>query len=76
MHSAFIWYFLSMKGRIGPQEFRLGLLGLVLVDMLVVRIARSSLIQDPNTIASTLRPIGPSSTLSSLSRSGRSLQSL
>ncbi|WP_063984226.1 DUF805 domain-containing protein [Bradyrhizobium sp.] len=40
MHSAFIWYFLSMKGRIGPQEFRLGLLGLVLVDMLVVRIAR------------------------------------
>ena len=37
---AFIWYFLSMKGRIGPQEFRLGLLGLVLVDMLVVRIAR------------------------------------
>ena len=38
MHSAFIWYFLSMKGRIGRQEFGLGLVGLILIDMLVVRI--------------------------------------
>ncbi|RZN01816.1 hypothetical protein CWO91_32820 [Bradyrhizobium genosp. SA-3] len=40
MHSAFIWYFLSMKGRIGRQEFALGLFGLVLIDMLVVRMGR------------------------------------
>jgi uncharacterized membrane protein YhaH (DUF805 family) len=38
MHSAFIWYFLSLKGRIGRQEFCLGIFGLVLIDMLVVRI--------------------------------------
>jgi uncharacterized membrane protein YhaH (DUF805 family) len=38
MHPGFIWYFLSMKGRIGRQEFGLGLFGLVLIDMLVVRI--------------------------------------
>jgi uncharacterized membrane protein YhaH (DUF805 family) len=38
MHSGFIWYFLSMKGRIVRQEFGLGLFGLVLIDMLVVRI--------------------------------------
>jgi uncharacterized membrane protein YhaH (DUF805 family) len=37
MHSAFIWYFLSLKGRIGRQEFCLGIFGLVLIDMLVVR---------------------------------------
>lgn len=40
MHSTFIWYFLSVKGRIGRQEFALGLFGVVLVDMLVVRIGR------------------------------------
>ena len=38
MYSAFTWFFLSMKGRIGRQEFALGLFGLVLIDMLVVRI--------------------------------------
>jgi uncharacterized membrane protein YhaH (DUF805 family) len=38
MPSGFIWYFLSMKGRIGRQEFGLGLVGLLLIDMLVVRI--------------------------------------
>src|SRR5262245_19398086 len=40
MHSAFTWFFLSMKGRIGRQEFALGLFGLVLIDMLVMRIGR------------------------------------
>jgi uncharacterized membrane protein YhaH (DUF805 family) len=38
MHSAFLWYFLSLKGRISRQEFGLGLFGLVLFDMLLVRI--------------------------------------
>ena len=38
MHSAFAWFFLSMKGRIGRQEFALGLFGLILVDMLFVRV--------------------------------------
>jgi uncharacterized membrane protein YhaH (DUF805 family) len=38
MPPGFIWYFLSMKGRIGRQEFGLGLIGLLLIDMLVVRI--------------------------------------
>jgi len=38
MHSAFTWYFLSTKGRIGRQEFALGIFGLVLIDMIVVRI--------------------------------------
>ena len=38
MHSVFIWYFLSLKGRISRQEFCLGIFGLVLIDMLVVRI--------------------------------------
>jgi uncharacterized membrane protein YhaH (DUF805 family) len=38
MHSNFIWYFLSLKGRIGRQEFCLGVFGLVLIDALVVRI--------------------------------------
>lgn len=38
MHSALIWYFLSMKGRIARQEFGLGLFALVLIDMLIVRI--------------------------------------
>ena len=36
----FIWFFLSMKGRIGRQEFALGLIGLILIDMLVVRIGK------------------------------------
>jgi uncharacterized membrane protein YhaH (DUF805 family) len=38
MLSTFIWYFLSPKGRISRQEFSLGLFGLVLVDMLIMRI--------------------------------------
>lgn len=38
MHSAFTWFFLSMKGRVGRQEFALGLFALVLIDMLIVRI--------------------------------------
>lgn len=38
MHSAFTWLFLSTKGRIGRQEFALGLFALILVDMLIVRI--------------------------------------
>lgn len=37
MHSAFIWCFFSIKGRICRQEFRLGIFGLALIDMLVVR---------------------------------------
>ena len=40
MLSAFIWFFLSLKGRIGRQEFCLGFFAFVLVDMLVVRIGR------------------------------------
>lgn len=38
MLSTFIWFFLSVKGRIGRQEFGLGFLGLVLVDLLVIRV--------------------------------------
>ena len=38
MLSTFTWYFLSPKGRVSRQEFGLGLFGLILVDMLVVRI--------------------------------------
>ena len=76
MHSAFIWFFLSMKGRIGPQEFRLGLLGLVLVDMLVVRIARTLIYTGPQyyTVKPPVDwPIGSAVLIIS---SGRSLRSL
>ncbi|MBR0871143.1 DUF805 domain-containing protein [Bradyrhizobium tropiciagri] len=38
MLSTFIWFFLRVKGRISRQEFSLGFFGLVLVDILVIRI--------------------------------------
>ncbi|MBR0895320.1 DUF805 domain-containing protein [Bradyrhizobium tropiciagri] len=39
MLSTFIWFFLSVKGRISRQEFGLGFFGLVLTDMLVIRLS-------------------------------------
>ncbi|MCP1844723.1 uncharacterized membrane protein YhaH (DUF805 family) [Bradyrhizobium sp. USDA 4524] len=38
MLSTFSWFFLSVKGRISRQEFSLGFFGLMLVDMLVIRV--------------------------------------
>ena len=38
MLSTFSWFFLLVKGRISRQEFSLGFFGLVLVDILVIRI--------------------------------------
>lgn len=38
MLSTLIWFFLSLKGRVSRQEFVLGFFGLVLVDMLVIRL--------------------------------------
>jgi uncharacterized membrane protein YhaH (DUF805 family) len=38
MLSTFIWFFLSVNGRITRQEFSLGLFGFVLTDMLIVRL--------------------------------------
>ncbi|MCA6121642.1 DUF805 domain-containing protein [Bradyrhizobium sp. WSM 1704] len=36
--STFVWFFLLVNGRIGRQEFSLGFFGLMLADMLVIRI--------------------------------------
>ncbi len=38
MFSLFTWYFLSLNGRVSSQEFRLGYLGLVILNALLVRI--------------------------------------
>jgi uncharacterized membrane protein YhaH (DUF805 family) len=38
MASGFGWYFLSMRGCIGRQEFCLGFSGVVLIDILVARV--------------------------------------
>jgi uncharacterized membrane protein YhaH (DUF805 family) len=38
MFSMFTWYFLSLHGRVSRQEFRLGYLGLVILNGLLVRI--------------------------------------
>lgn len=38
MFSMFSWYFLSLHGRVSRQEFRLGYLGLVILNALLVRI--------------------------------------
>ena len=54
MHSAFAWFFLSMKGRIGRQEFALGLFGLVLIDMLVARIGPR--LENSSPLYYTVRP--------------------
>lgn len=54
MHSAFAWFFLSMKGRIGRQEFALGLFGLVLIDMLVARVGLR--LADSGPVYYTVRP--------------------
>jgi uncharacterized membrane protein YhaH (DUF805 family) len=38
MFSVFSWYFLSLRGRISRQEFRLGYFGLAIVNGLLIRI--------------------------------------
>lgn len=38
MYSVFAWYFLSLQGRVSRQEFRLGYLGLLIVNAMLVRI--------------------------------------
>ena len=38
MFSVFAWYFLSLRGRVSRQEFRLGCLGLLILNALLVRI--------------------------------------
>ncbi|HEY8337437.1 MAG TPA: DUF805 domain-containing protein [Tardiphaga sp.] len=40
MAEVFIWFFLSLKGRIGRQEFCLGIFAFVVVNKLVVQIGR------------------------------------
>jgi uncharacterized membrane protein YhaH (DUF805 family) len=37
MFSTFAWYFLSLNGRISRQEFRLGFIVIVLINILLVR---------------------------------------
>src|ERR1041384_6420630 len=54
MLSAFAWFFLSMKGRIGRQEFALGLFGLVCIDMLVAHIGPR--LEDPGPLYYPARP--------------------
>lgn len=38
MASTFSWYFLSLHGRISPQEFRLGFFGLLAISGLLTRL--------------------------------------
>jgi uncharacterized membrane protein YhaH (DUF805 family) len=37
MFDTFTWYFLSLRGRVSRQEFRLGYFGLVIVNALLIR---------------------------------------